>query len=187
MVHTLTQPMSLEEFLSLPETDPASEYINGRVHQKSMPQGKHSKLQTSLVSQINQWGAAKRLAYGFTELRCTAGGRSIVPDSAVFLWENLPLDENNAMLDRVEQAPDWAIEILSPEQAVTRPMDNLLFLLQQGTSLGWLVDPYERIAFTFQGNHAPVTMRDTDALPLLNELSQHSLTVAQLFDFLSFL
>jgi Uma2 family endonuclease len=186
MVQTPTQLILLEEFLDSPETDPASEYVDGQVHQKPMPQGKHSKLQTSLASQINKWGEAKQLAYAFTELRCTTGGRSIVPDIAVFLWANLPLDENGEILDQVMQAPDWAVEILSPEQAVTRPMDNLLFLLQQGMSLGWLVDPYERVVFAFQGNCAPVTLRSTDPLLLLEELSQNSLTANELFDFLSF-
>lgn len=186
MVQMPTKPMLIEEFLDLPETTPASEYVDGRIHQKPMPQGKHSKLQTSLVSQINQWGEGKQLVYAFTELRCTIGKRSIVPDIAVFLWANLPLDENGEILDRVEQAPDWAIEILSPDQAVTRPMDNLLFLLQQGTSLGWLVDPYERVVFAFQENCTPITLRGVDTLPVLKALNQCSLTVTELFDFLSF-
>jgi putative transposase len=44
----------LEEFLKQPETKLASEYINGRVYQKPMPQGKHSCLQTRFSSEINQ-------------------------------------------------------------------------------------------------------------------------------------
>jgi Uma2 family endonuclease len=34
-----TLKLSLAEFLELPETKPASEYINGRIYQKPMPQG----------------------------------------------------------------------------------------------------------------------------------------------------
>ena len=45
--------LTLEEFLELPETKPASEYINGRIYQKPMPQGKHSTLQNRLVTEIN--------------------------------------------------------------------------------------------------------------------------------------
>ena len=44
MVQTSEQTLTLEEFLELPETKPASEYINGQVSQKPMPQGKHSLL-----------------------------------------------------------------------------------------------------------------------------------------------
>ena len=44
MVKSPTKPISLEDFLKLPETKPSSEYINGKILQKPMPQGKHSKL-----------------------------------------------------------------------------------------------------------------------------------------------
>ena len=183
---TSTRLITLAEFLRHPETKPASEFADGRIHQKPMPQGKHSKLQTSLVTRINSWGEADRLVYAFTELRCTVGGRSIVPDLAVLRWAKLPLDENDEIQDRIEIAPDWAIEILSPEQSPTRPMDNLLFLLQQGTTLGWLIDPYDRVVFAFQGDRAPVTFRDSDSLPLLDDLGDRSLTAAELFGVLRF-
>ena len=39
-----TSVPTLEEFLQLPETKPASEYIDGKIYQKPMPQGKHSTL-----------------------------------------------------------------------------------------------------------------------------------------------
>jgi len=54
MVQIPERAIALEEFLALPETKPASEYINGQVIQKPMPQGKHSKLQGKLVTAINQ-------------------------------------------------------------------------------------------------------------------------------------
>mgnify|MGYP001791013644 FL=1 len=49
----LSSNISLEEFLKLPETEPASEYINGQIYQKPMPQGEHSTLQSFLVTSIN--------------------------------------------------------------------------------------------------------------------------------------
>ena len=52
-VTTPTQPLSLDEFLQLPEQKPAYEYINGKPHQKPMPRGKHSLLQTRLSATIN--------------------------------------------------------------------------------------------------------------------------------------
>jgi Uma2 family endonuclease len=36
--------LTLEEFLQLPETEPASEFIHGQISQKPMPQGEHSLL-----------------------------------------------------------------------------------------------------------------------------------------------
>ncbi len=52
--------ITLEEFLQLPETKPASEYINGQIIQKPMPQGKHSKLQGKLVTAINEVAESKQ-------------------------------------------------------------------------------------------------------------------------------
>ncbi len=63
--------LSLEEFLKLPETKPASESIDGRIYQKPMPQGKYSLLQTLFTPAINQRVVLKRAAHAFTELRCT--------------------------------------------------------------------------------------------------------------------
>ncbi len=50
----ITQPLTLEEFLKLPETKPASQYINGEIIQKPMPKGRHSRLQGKLCAVINE-------------------------------------------------------------------------------------------------------------------------------------
>ena len=42
MVQAIPKTLTLEEFLQLPGTKPASEYIDGQVIQKPMPQGKHT-------------------------------------------------------------------------------------------------------------------------------------------------
>jgi Uma2 family endonuclease len=86
---TATQPLTLEEFLKLPETKPASEFINGQVIQKPMSQGEHSRIQGKLCEVINQIGEAAKMAYAFPELRCTFAGQSVVPDIAVFRWNRI--------------------------------------------------------------------------------------------------
>ena len=48
------KPTTIEEFLQLPETEPASEFIHGQITQKPMPQGEHSQLQIDLCETINQ-------------------------------------------------------------------------------------------------------------------------------------
>jgi Uma2 family endonuclease len=79
-----TKIVTLEEFLKLPETEPASEYINGRIIQKPMPQGEHSAIQTELPPTINSVVRSQKIARAFSELRCTFGGRSIVPQYGSF-------------------------------------------------------------------------------------------------------
>lgn len=53
MLQACSKVLTLEEFLELPETEPSSEYIDGQIVQKPMPQGKHSRIQGELVSAIN--------------------------------------------------------------------------------------------------------------------------------------
>jgi Uma2 family endonuclease len=52
---TTSQPkiFTLAEFLTLPETKPASEFIVGSIEQKPMPQGQHSRLQLKLCNLVN--------------------------------------------------------------------------------------------------------------------------------------
>ena len=106
MVQTSERTLTLKEFLALPETKPASEYIDGQVSQKPMPQGKHSLLRGSLVPTINAIVEPQRLAVAFLELRCTFGGRSTVPDIAVFTYDRIPLDDRGRVGNVFPAAPD---------------------------------------------------------------------------------
>ncbi|MGL5062843.1 MAG: Uma2 family endonuclease [Microcoleus sp.] len=162
--------LSLAEFLQLPETKPASEYIDGQIYQKPIPQGKHSALQTFLPAAINRVAEPERIASAFPELRCTFGGRSIVPDITVFSWQRIPVDANGEIENTFEIYPDWTIEILSPDQSPTRVINNILFCLDRGTELGWFIDPQERMIMTFKPRQQPEIKQDEDVLPVLNSL-----------------
>ncbi|MGL5834533.1 MAG: Uma2 family endonuclease, partial [Waterburya sp.] len=126
MVQTSTQPLTLEEFLAMPETKPASEYINGKIIQKPMPKGKHSTIQGELIIALNSSLKPSKTARAFPELRCTFGERSTVPDVAVFIWDRIPRDDDGAIADSFQAAPDWTIEILSPDQSHTKVTRNIL-------------------------------------------------------------
>lgn len=186
MVQLPEKAITLEEFLKQPETKPASEYINGQIIQKPMPQGKHSTLQIELASAINQVGKAKKLAYAFTELRCTFAGCSIVPDIAVFEWQRIPLDENGQIVDRFEMAPDWIIEILSPEQSTNRVIRKIVFCLKNGTKLGYLIDADDQSITVFQPDRLPKVKEKQDVLPVLDALQNWQITVEDVFNYLSF-
>jgi len=182
----LTTNFSLEEFLQLPETKPACEYIDGQIYQKTMPQGKHSILQTRLVTIINQVGEPQQLIYGLTELRCTFAGRSLVPDIAVFEWSRIPVDEDGEISNRVEIAPDWIIEILSPEQSPNRVINKIIFSLKQGTKLGWFIDPDDKSVMVFQPNQLPEVKYDADILPVLSVIESWQISAADVLGLLKF-
>jgi len=183
MVQTSSKPLTLEEFLKLPETKPTSEYIDGKIVQKPMPKTRHSRLQGKFINTLNQVIEERRIAYAFPELRCTFGGRSIVPDVAVILWEHIQFDENGEPIDDVLIAPDWTIEILSPDQSPNRVTGNILHCLKYGCQLGWLLDPDDRSIIVFQPNKQPELRQGKDDLIVLDGI-ELSLTVEQIFEWL---
>ena len=148
--------ITLDRFLTQPETKPASEYINGSVYQKPMPQGQHSRLQLKFCNTVNSVTEDKQIALALPELRCTFGGKSIVPDVAVFRWERLPVSAEGEIENVFSIYPDWVIEILSPEQAPMRVISNILHCLKHGTEMGWLLFPKERSLLIFQRDRQPI-------------------------------
>jgi len=180
---TAAQPLTLEEFLKLPETKPASEFINGKIVQKPMPQGEHSLLQAEICEVINQLVKPQKIARAFPELRCIFGGVAIVPDVAVFRWDRIPREQSGRIANRFEIHPDWAIEILSPEQRQTRVLGNLLHCSQQGTELGWLIDPEEESVLVVFAQQRVQLFKGTAHLPVLGEI-ELELTAQQIFGWL---
>src|SRR4051812_31949615 len=71
--------MTLDQFLVLPEAKPALEFLDGLVVQKVSPKTTHSVLQTELVARVREYARPRRLGSPYIELRCTFGGRSMVP------------------------------------------------------------------------------------------------------------
>ena len=185
MVQTPTKNLTLEEFLKLSETEPASEYINGRIVQKPIPQGEHSAVQTELSPAINSVLRSKKIARAFSELRCTFGGRSIIPDVSVFLWSRIPRKENRQVANVFSISPDWTIEILSPDQSQTKVIKNILHCLNHGTQMGWLIDPSEQCVFVYLADRPTAFYDEPDALlPVPEFAREFNLTVAGLFSWL---
>jgi Uma2 family endonuclease len=185
MLQTPARPLTLEEFLKLPDTKPASEYIDGQILQKPMPQGEHSAIQTELATAVNQVVKSRQIARAFSELRCTFGGRSIVPDISVYLWDRIPRKENGAIANTFEIAPDWAIEILSPDQSPTKVTKNILHCINYGTQMGWLIIPQDQSVFVF-GPGPTTTIYDEPRieLPVPQFVEGLTLTVNGLFRWL---
>lgn len=185
MVQTPIRQLTLEEFMALPDTKPASEYINGEIVQKPMPQGQHSIIQLELGMEINQALRRKGIATAFSELRCTFGGRSIVPDLVVFENARIPCDENGDIENVFSIPPDWTIEILSPEQSTTKVLKNINHCLAHGTQMGWLIDPTDRSVLILGANQTfQIIDEPSTVLPVPAFATSIQLTVEQIFSWI---
>ncbi|MGK7955906.1 MAG: Uma2 family endonuclease [Crocosphaera sp.] len=185
MVKTPSKPLTLEEFLTLPETKPGTEFTAGKIRQKPMPQGENSLLQGELCEIINFAAKPQKIARAFPELRCTFGGNSIIPDVSVFRWQRIPITSSGKIANRFDIYPDWSIEILSPRQSSSKVLENLLHCSEYGTELGWLIYPEEEtILGIFPEQKVRLFQRDQQ-LPILTGIDLQ-LTVEEIFNWLKF-
>jgi Uma2 family endonuclease len=179
----LTQKrLSLEEFLKLPEEEPALEYEDGRVIQKVSPKGKHSGLQSELVERFNHFARRRKLALALPELRATFGDHSYVPDVAVYRWGRIPRDEDGKLANDFWEPPDIAVEIASPGQSVNFLTRRCAWYCANGVAVALLVDPEDESVLAFRPNQPPRALRGRELIDLDDVLPGFKLSVRQLFD-----
>lgn len=128
-----TSPMSVEEYLKT-VTDPDCEYVNGEIVERSVGEYDHSTWQAVLVSFFNslksQLGVKAR-----PELRVQVGVENFrVPDVTI-----LSVDAPREQI--ITHPPVAAIEILSPEDTMTRMLEKLADYERMGISAIWVIEP----------------------------------------------
>ena len=156
----------LAEFLSRPniEASPAWELIGGYVLQKPMPTLFHSRLQRNLVNYINRY--TEKLE-AVQELRCIVPPYSPVPDISVVESDRLA-DEDGSL----EGAPDWLIEIRSPDQSTLDLQNKILHCLSNGTQLAWLIDIARQRVWVWQPDDLPLICAEENILLTLGKLPE---------------
>lgn len=188
MVETPVKQITLKAFLALPETKPASEYLEGQIVQKPMPKGKHSAIQTELAIAINAVLRPRKLARAFNELRCSFGDNAIVPDTSVFVWSRISREHDGTIADTFSAAPDWVIEVLSPGQSQTKVTKKILHCLSNGTQMGWLIDPSAQAVIIYLSGQLPAIYNLEDKpkaqLPMPFFSQELKITVEEMFNWL---
>lgn len=133
--------VSVEEYLRT-SYDPDVDYVDGVLEDRNVGEFDHSVLQTQISSWILQNCQAMGLS-AFVELRTRIHGRRYrVPDILVLegKWPKTKV---------LERAPLVAIEILSPEDRMTRVRARIEDYLSIGTRFVWLIDPAVRRAWVY--------------------------------------
>jgi Uma2 family endonuclease len=176
------QRMTLEEFLELPEEQPSLEFEDGVVTQKVPPKGRHAALQMAIGTLINSLVLPSKTARALPELRTTFAGMSRVPDVAVFLWERVPRDARGRIADDFFDAPDVAIEIVSPGQSVNALIRRCMTFLDAGVKAALLVDPDHETISVFRPGGPPMVLGGTDEVDLTDLVPGLRVPVNQVFD-----
>ena len=175
------KPLTLEQFQTLPEEEPALEFAEGMVTQKVSPQGKHSRLHSVLVQHLDRAGQAGNVAVAFPELRTTFAGASTVPDIAVYRWNRIPVDKKGQVANRFTKPPDITVEIASPDQSVTGLVRRCLWYVSNGVAVALLVDPADESVLAFRPNQPMQAWKGSDRIDVSDILPDFELTVEDLF------
>jgi len=157
----ITQPMTLAEFLQLPEVKPYRELIHGVVSPKMSPSGPHAALQVRIVKQIDGTGPPGHELRVFTEMRIILGDETYVPDLVAYREDRVPITGDGEVSHYFYEPPDLAVEIASPGQTLSSLITRCRDLVSLGVPFVLLLVPHP------QGNRTARVFRpDAEIGPL---------------------
>ena len=170
--------LSLDEFLALPEEKPYREYLRGEVTEKAMPTDVHGVLAAEISFALAGYLKKTREGRVRIETRFADRGQEWVylPDVCVRLGLAAPQQRR-----AVEGAPEFAIEVLSPEDRLSRTMERVELYMAAGTRLLWVVDGERRTITAYRPEQPVRTYHTGDTADGQPVLEGFTLDVAALF------
>jgi Uma2 family endonuclease len=140
--------MSAIHEITVPETKPATEWVNGRALQKVTPQEHHARAQTRMAAAFVTWADETGSGRVGTEweFRVTPPHeptRPLVPDVAFLSYDRLAYERDDAA-QIPYMAPDVAIEIRSPDDRLSDIQEKIRVYLASGAGMVLVVDPIEQ-------------------------------------------
>ena len=82
-------------------------------------------------------------------------------------WDSLTKQQKKSF---APVCPDFVIELRSPSDSLTQLNRKMIEYLENGTSLGWLIDPLKRQVYVYRPNQEPVILVNPETIsgdPLL--------------------
>jgi Uma2 family endonuclease len=151
--------VSLDEYLST-VYDPDCEYVDGELIERNMGEFDHSALQGIIFAMLYAQGLSAQGMdsgfYAYLELRVqVAATRYLVPDITV--------TTKKGKGKILREPPVLCIEILSPEDRVSRMEGKIDDFLSFGVKHVWLIDPRRKNAwsYTSEGKREPSAVLTT--------------------------
>lgn len=133
--------LSVEEYLRT-VTEPDSEYVSGVIEERAAGELDHASWQKALL----RWFLGHEKDWGvrvYPELRVqVAADRFRVPD-VTLLRQDAPREQV------VTHVPAAVIEILSPEDAMSRTLEKLADYARMGIAAIWLIDPRQNLLWSY--------------------------------------
>ncbi len=152
---TVPELLTLDEYLRTVYR-PDCDFVDDHLEERNMGESTHSLLQGELCF----WFRSHREAW---TIRVMPESRTRVSPSRVRIPDVAVVRIDLALKEPIRLTPPLiAIEILSPEDRMNRVIVRLKDFLAMGVENIWLLDPAERVAYTFSAG--ALVLVDTDRL-----------------------
>lgn len=175
-----TTPLTLKQFLALPQGDITYELINGEAIPKMSAKRFHSRLTVALCVFLENWSQNKGeigIEWAVT-LKRKEQDWCPVPDLLYISNERLPLERFED--EACPFPPELVIEIISPGQSFGDLSEKATDYLNAGVLRVWVVDSQAKSITVFYPDSPPITKRGQDSLQDI-VLPDLNLTVEQVF------
>jgi Uma2 family endonuclease len=175
--------VSLKDFLAMRETKPYRELMDGEVIEKALPSPDHSAMVVRLIVRLATYLERTREGRVDTEMRHAEREAEWVylPDICVTLANHMPAEPEVLRRGPVVVPPDFAIEVLSPEDRPGRLSQRIDHYLRAGTQLIWVVDPETETVAIYRPDRAPEVRGAPAILDATPVLQGFSLDLTALF------
>lgn len=159
MTQAIARKLTLEEFLALPEGEPSCELIDGEAVPKMSPKRFHCGIQKAFLFLLDGWTRNKGHFYQEWAVALTRNGQDWgpIPDLLYISYERLAADWFDDGPCPI--APEWVIEIISPEQTFGEMTEKATDYLSAGVLRVWVVDPKAKSITVFAPGAQPMTYR----------------------------
>jgi len=174
------KPLTLAEYLALPESETGYELIDGQAIAKMSPKWLHATSTGSLHLIFHTWSQDRgRVGIEWAVTLMRRGQDWVpIPDLLYVSNDRLPRDWQEDAPCPVP--PELAIEIISPDQTFGTMLEKAMDYLAAGVLRVWVVDPRARSITVFYPDAPPRTF--TGEMLLTDEvLPDLQLTAQQVF------
>ncbi|HVA90373.1 MAG TPA: Uma2 family endonuclease [Chloroflexota bacterium] len=175
--HTL---LSLADFDALPPREGWKVELNqGELVMTASPRPSHSVIRDRLGVSLTTFASTRILGQVLWETEVALSADSVrIPDLAFISagrWSQLDPDQ------RIEGAPDLAIEVVSPSNGAADIALKVQQFLRSGAQAVWVVYPKPRLVYTYAPGERPEILEPPQSLAAHALLPGWSMPLAQLF------
>jgi Uma2 family endonuclease len=177
--------LTRDEFLALPETKPYREFLAGEVIEKVAPDAAHGKIVIRLGQQIeNSVEEQDAPLEVLTEVRHEDRAQDWIylPDVSVTRRDRLPANWLERRQGPPRVTPDFAIEVLSPDDERDDVSTRIEQYMNAGLRLLWILDPETETVAVHEPGKAGRLYRAPDVLDAGPVFPQFRLDIGAFFD-----